>query len=251
MSDNNNNNDSDSMFGDLFLNKSYIKKTIKYFDVEIVVNVLNSASTDFDLTGQVIWPAAQVLTQYMIQKKNEHIYAGATNEQLETLELGAGAGVCGLFLSRLGKNCVLSDNNEVVLDLLRMNVEESCQRGYPCKELKIDWGDNQDIQQCLNRYPNGFDIIFGSDICYWKTSIIPLFQTVSALLSHKSTSTFLLCYQSRSTQTDQYLLEQASLHNFTYEFIDINSFVNTEYLTFKDQDTTLSIIYLIKFYRKQ
>ncbi|KAF2069594.1 hypothetical protein CYY_009085 [Polysphondylium violaceum] len=236
------NDNLDIDVGDLFLNKSYTKKPIEYFGVDILVNVLNSASTDFDLTGQVIWPAAQVLTQYIIS--NQHEY-----RDKNILEVGSGVGVCGLFLARLGQPCTLSDNNETVMELLRMNVQESIDRGYPCKEVTLDWGVEKDINNCLSSDPNGYDYIIGSDVVYWQTSIVPLFETVDKLLHKSSTSRFIICYQSRSTQTDNYLLKKAQEYGFSFEFIPIESFLNRDYLTFTD--STISIINLIIFKRNE
>ncbi|EAL64861.1 hypothetical protein DDB_G0285209 [Dictyostelium discoideum AX4] len=245
----NNNEDNDDMsVGDLFLNKSYVKKTLEYFGVNVNLNVLDSASTDFDLTGQVIWPSAQVLTQYIIKNQEEY-------KNKKILEVGSGVGVCGLFLAKLGQPCTLSDNNEVVLDLLRLNVEESTADGYKCDCIKLDWGNQEDMDNCLlkskdnDNSAGGFDMIIGSDIVYWKIGIVPLFKTVSYLLKHNDeNSRFVTCYQSRSTQTDNYLLEQATLHGFEYEFKPIETFLDRSLLTF-NEDSTISIINLIIFKR--
>eukprot|EP01132_Coremiostelium_polycephalum_P001405 gene1405-1774_t len=205
---------------------------------------------DFDLTGQVIWPAAQVLTQYIL-KGNRGEY---TNRKI--LELGSGVGVCGLFLARLGEKCVLSDNNDVVMDLLQMNVRDSCQRGYECSAVKLDWGNETDMSNVLKEYDDkGFDIIIGSDIVYWQSSIIPLFTTVSRLLSNSDNENncFILCYQSRSGQTDKFLIQQSEIFGFTHEYIPIDdnsSFIDKNLFTFKET-STLSIISLIKFKRKK
>ncbi|KAN0041689.1 hypothetical protein ACTFIV_004235 [Dictyostelium citrinum] len=243
----NNGDDNDDMnVGDLFLNKSYVKKTIEYFGVNVKLNVLDSASTDFDLTGQVIWPSAQVLTQYIIKNQDEY-------KNKKILEVGSGVGVCGLFLAKLGQPCTLSDNNEIVLDLLRLNVEESTADGYKCDCIKLDWGNQEDMDNCLHKSKEkddigGFDMIIGSDIVYWKIGIVPLFKTVSYLLKHNDNSRFITCYQSRSTQTDNYLLEQATLHGFEYEFKPIETFLDRSLLSF-NEDSTISIINLIIFKR--
>jgi hypothetical protein len=41
---------------------------------------------------------------------------------------------------------------------------------------------------------------------------------VSALLSKKENAVFILCYQSRATITDEYLLEQSKEFGFEHEF---------------------------------
>jgi hypothetical protein len=51
---------------------------------------LQSASTDFDLTGQLVWPGAMLMNGYL--SENADILQGCS-----VLELGSGVGKCCLF----------------------------------------------------------------------------------------------------------------------------------------------------------
>ncbi len=52
---------------DLFLDLDYKPENFIYNDINIEILSLKSASTDHDLTGQVIWPAAIELSKYIIK----------------------------------------------------------------------------------------------------------------------------------------------------------------------------------------
>ncbi|EGG15356.1 hypothetical protein DFA_10190 [Cavenderia fasciculata] len=210
--------DTDYSSGDLFLNKTYVQKTLECSGCTINVKMLDTASTDYDLTGQIIWPAAKLLTQYIVSKREEY-------QNGSILEVGSGVGICGLFVARVNPNSVVSDNNDIVMELLEENAQLSRTDGYPCQAVKLEWGDMANIESVKKQYGT-FDTILGADVVYWRTSIIPLFLTIQQLLTDSSSASYILCYQSRSSQTDTYLLEQASLHGFNYEFIDHQSFFN-------------------------
>ena len=59
----------------------------------------HAASTDHDLTGQVVWPVSAFLAWYLVAHREE--LAGKT-----VVELGAGAGLSGLLASQFA--CVFA-----------------------------------------------------------------------------------------------------------------------------------------------
>lgn len=127
---------------------------------------------------EVIWPAAKVLAEYILFNRED--FQGKT-----TLELGAGVGtriiyqlihtkgVCGLLMSKFCKKTILTDHMDIVLEILDLNVKNNSSRGYKslfhlirtgnsteCRKLAWD----VDIDKFKEDFPEGFDIIFGSDI---------------------------------------------------------------------------------------
>lgn len=72
---------------------------------------------------------------------------------------------------------------------------------------------------------------------YWQDAIIPLLNTIHKLLSNSQNAAFILCYQSRAKNTDDYLLgigasvgfeiREIPLQSFIYEEVDNSKHVKT------------------------
>ncbi len=65
---------------------------------------MQAASTDYDLTGQIIWRAAEQLAEFIIDHKEEF-------KDKTVIELGAGAGLTGLVCAQYAKNVYITDGN--------------------------------------------------------------------------------------------------------------------------------------------
>jgi len=212
--------DEDELFDPtLFLNKSYVQKTLSFGPYQLLVELLDSAATDFDLTGQIIWPAAAVLCQFAM--KEREMFRGKA-----VLEVGAGVGISGLLASHFAESVVLSDANEVILDLLRRNIAQNARENCSC--WKLDWAVTDDLLEISSKFSNGFDIIIGSDVVYWRESILPLFTTIHKLLSHREQSRVIICYQSRAKNTDDFLLSTSESMGFLIDNIALESFMDGE-----------------------
>eukprot|EP01111_Echinosteliopsis_oligospora_P005634 TRINITY_DN1911_c0_g1_i3.p1 TRINITY_DN1911_c0_g1~~TRINITY_DN1911_c0_g1_i3.p1 ORF type:complete len:135 (-),score=13.67 TRINITY_DN1911_c0_g1_i3:3-407(-) len=118
------------------------------------------------------------------------------------------------------------------MDLLIQNVALNQVPGSKCAGMKLDWTDSDSIQNVLVAYPNKFDVIIGSDVVFWQVNIIPLLNTVKALIAPKGK--FILCYQSRATQSDAYLLQKSEEIGFTHTSVSLSNFItNTDELELK------------------
>ncbi|XP_035690261.1 protein N-lysine methyltransferase METTL21A-like isoform X1 [Branchiostoma floridae] len=189
------------------------------------------------LTGQMVWPAARVLSQYIVDQP----------ELVQTrtvLELGAGTGLLGLVAAKLSpcpRKVVLTDNNMTTLDMMEANIEENfpTQTTIPrCAHLH--WGENLD--KFLSDHGK-FDVILGADVILWTQYIRPLFKTVKNLLSQTETAMFLLCYQCRYTELKDKVYEAAKEVNLLGKEIQIQ-----ENATFSElEDKTKDTLHLIKF----
>ena len=105
--------DSDDYFSpDLFVDTEYVSREFAMPDGSSQpILGLASASTDFDLTGQIVWPVSVLLARYVVDRVRP---AGQ-----RVLELGSGCGLSGLAASSCGAASVtLSDGNDVVLSLV-------------------------------------------------------------------------------------------------------------------------------------
>ena len=89
---------------------------------------LEAASTDPDKTGQIIWQAARVFSGWMAQQGNgERLFSGQ-----KVLELGAGPGLTGFHVAHWAKEVIVSDYQELVMDLLHKNINECNPRPQEC-----------------------------------------------------------------------------------------------------------------------
>lgn len=78
------------------------------------------------------------------------------------LELGAGTGLLGIYLSLLGASVTMADNNELVLSLLRRNVERN---KSSAQVVALDWC-NQDAHLQFLQPDKPLDYVFGADCVY-------------------------------------------------------------------------------------
>eukprot|EP00611_Tribonema_gayanum_P003069 TRINITY_DN12397_c0_g1_i4.p1 TRINITY_DN12397_c0_g1~~TRINITY_DN12397_c0_g1_i4.p1 ORF type:complete len:389 (-),score=129.26 TRINITY_DN12397_c0_g1_i4:246-1412(-) len=109
--------DDDEVFftPDLFLQQDYVLQSFTFGGVFQDLYCSQAASTDFDLTGQIVWP----ISEYMawLVRLSPAAFAGK-----RVVELGAGCGLSGLVASQYAAATALTDGSDVVLDLLRRSV---------------------------------------------------------------------------------------------------------------------------------
>ncbi|GMN65058.1 hypothetical protein TIFTF001_034131 [Ficus carica] len=91
-----------------FINDDYQLTKFTFGSEVIELLCLQSASTDFDLTGQLVWPGAMILNDYLSS------YADML-KGCSVIELGSGVGITGILCSRFCRQLVLTDHNEEVL----------------------------------------------------------------------------------------------------------------------------------------
>jgi predicted nicotinamide N-methyase len=191
--------DDDDIPSNFFLSEDYVLYTEQISSFSQSFYALPSASTDYDLTGQVLWPGAKYLSQYLLIENPSLV-----REKI-VLELGSGSGLCGLFVSQIAGQTILTDGNEVVMKLLGKNEEF----GKNVKVALVDWASN-DVGEGLRKLslPEKFEILIGADVVYWSNSITPLFRTVDALMMDGGR--FVMCYTLRAMNTYRDLLRETS-----------------------------------------
>ncbi|KNA19105.1 hypothetical protein SOVF_064660 [Spinacia oleracea] len=197
-----------------FINDNYQLTTFTFGSQVLELYCLHSASTDFDLTGQLVWPGAVLLNEYL--SKNAEMLQG-----LSVIELGSGVGVTGVLCSRFCKKVLMTDHSDEVLKILKKNIDlHASSENFPCSDLeaeKLEWGSSDQRNEILQRYPEGFDLILGADICFQQSSIPLLFDTVKRLLQirGKGRCRFILGYVSRAKVMDQMVLNEAQGHGLS------------------------------------
>ncbi|KAL2239978.1 UNVERIFIED_CONTAM: Electron transfer flavoprotein beta subunit lysine methyltransferase [Sesamum indicum] len=202
-----------------FINDNYQLTRFTFGSQVLELYCLQSASTDFDLTGQLVWPGAELLNHYL--SKNADMLRGCS-----VIELGSGVGITGILCSRFCSEVVMTDHNDEVLkarlcdtlrvlwhlaseDILTRNIElhQSSQDSHSCARLKaekLEWGNSEQLKYILQRHPEGFDL----------SSIPLLFNTVEKLLqvSRQAKCKFILGYVSRAKVMDDMVISEASQH---------------------------------------
>ncbi|KAJ3683880.1 hypothetical protein LUZ60_014107 [Juncus effusus] len=204
---------------DFFVDRDYELTEFKFGTNELHLFCLRSASTDFDLTGQLVWPGAVLMNNYLSN------HAQILNDK-DVIELGSGIGITGILCSRFCREVVLTDHNDEVLEIIQKNIElESSTRNTSDSGLateKLEWGNEEHTAQILQKHPHGFGLILGADIyilftffflltfIFQHASVPPLFSTVKQLLQIKNSGCkFILAYVSRAKTMDKLVVSEA------------------------------------------
>lgn len=202
-----------------FINQDYQLTRFTFGSQVLDLLCLQSASTDFDLTGQLVWPGARLLNDYL--SDNSEILRGCS-----VIELGSGVGVTGILCSRFCREVMLTDHNEEVLKILKKNIElhESSEKSNACGGLiaeKLEWGNSDQLSQILQKHLGGFDLVLGADICFQQSNIPLLFDTVEQLLRDRGEGRckFILGYISRTKVMDVMVPKEAIQHGLNIKEI--------------------------------
>jgi hypothetical protein len=227
----------------LFLDEDYKELTYSFLPgMEQTVLALTSAGTDFDLTGQIVWPVSVFLAWFVAT--NEPLFRAKT-----IVELGAGTGLGGFVSARVSAHTVLTDGNDVVLKMLRdgvarghvaRHVAASAREGAggvggvggdgggggggggggahpaaPAASLAVEkllWGDEDNFETICAALPHGYaDVLIGADVVCWPAAVLPLLTTVKALLLRApsgAAAAFYCGFVCRATMIETMLWEQ-------------------------------------------
>lgn len=215
----------DDCIGDIFVCRDYYSKHIKLeragFDpVYQRLDALASASTDFDLTGQIVWPACELTAGYLA-------FSGRTliTDQA-VLELGSGAGLCGLVASQFASDCTLSDNEPEVLALLERNIKHAS-TACNTRIVRLSWGNENDVQRLREgagreRWP----VIVGVEIMFQRSAVLLLFRTICELLAEDGV--FILGYIDRWSGLKKDLEEEALRVGLSWVVVQQSEYVPKE-----------------------
>ncbi|KAI0723442.1 putative methyltransferase-domain-containing protein [Earliella scabrosa] len=130
--------------------------------------------------GGIAWPAGEVLANYIVHR--------GSLEGRNVLELGSGTGLVGLVAGVLGARVWITDQAPL-LDIMKQNVRlnklESC-----VTVAELNWGEPipPDIPKP--------DLILAADCVYFEPAFPLLVQTLTDLVTDKSTDV-LFCYKKR------------------------------------------------------
>lgn len=193
-----------------FVDRNYEIETFTFGSHILQLYCLHSASTDYDLTGQLVWPGAVLMNNYL--SNNTEILEGKS-----IIELGSGIGITGILCSKFCHEIVLTDHNDEVLDIIKKNMElvslSSCENSAILSAEKLEWGNCNQIREIIEKHSSGFDLILGADICFQQSSVPLLFSTVAKLFEIQGGKCkFILAYVSRAKIMDTIVLNECAKH---------------------------------------
>ncbi|KAK2080533.1 hypothetical protein QBZ16_000386 [Prototheca wickerhamii] len=126
-----------------------------------------------DVLGLDIWPGALALCNYLA------VHRGLVHGR-RAIELGAGMGLPGLLAGQLGaRECLLTDYEPLVLDLLKENVKVNSLEG-PCAVHALDWAEPGSTMD--SRDLHTFNVVLAADVLYISDIVLPFVAVLQALL---------------------------------------------------------------------
>ena len=177
-------------------------------DLQVTLACSQAATTDYDLTGQLIWPVSVLLSHYLASSRGRWLL-----RKRNVVELGAGCGLAGLVASHVGAHqVILTDGNEIVLDLLRQN----CKSTVNVQARKLIWGDKENLNMVL-RDMTHVDVVIAADVVQWPAVVEPLLNSAKALLwtSECKAPTLVLGIVNRAQSTYDMFFELAAKLGFS------------------------------------
>jgi predicted nicotinamide N-methyase len=150
---------------------SFYEIWIRQIDLETIKLRIHGAASNLcsmdlggvHLTGGRIWPASLLLAKLVGFDDRLQMKSHPRNGPI--LEIGAGIGLSGLILAKLGHKVVLSDREPTLLNRLHDNIETNQVRNK-CRVLKLDWADVGESRMRRLLRAQRFSAVIGADLIY-------------------------------------------------------------------------------------
>ena len=218
LEDNADEDNEDNFDPGLFLNEDYVEHSYELGDgARQTCLCLEGASTDHDLTGQVVWPVSVALARFVAARLD-------SVKGRRVVEVGAGTALAGLAAARSDAvSVVLTDGSDVIIRLLERALASSnvtATLKAPISARKLLWGDRASFDGigCC-------DVVLGADVVCWPRLVEPLLQTVRALLRGSADGVFYCGFVSRSQLTERLFFEQSKRFGFDIREHTLESFL--------------------------
>jgi len=230
-------------FGDLFLNEEYQPFTFYFGKPDVVGEdgqVVETAKeerltetllaskqccTDWDLTGQIVWPAAFQLSYFMHNPKYTPLFKGK-----RVLELGSGAGLSGFVAAKYAKDVVLTDGNEIVMRLLNRNVDfvkTASPQSCPATATRLFWGEEASVKELVEAHGVP-EVLCGADIIMWPNYTLTLMQTIAFFFAYNPAMEAYVSYVVRAHSTTRLLYSCAEECGLAVDVITPDQFLPPE-----------------------
>jgi predicted nicotinamide N-methyase len=151
-------------------------------------SILINESSDYDDinscgVGGRIWKSSVVLASFLV---SDSLKKFIQFENKNILEIGSGAGVCGLVFASLNvKKVYLTDRDQGVIELLHKNLQLNSEKINKEKvEIgTLDWNNETELMKFKD---SGIDVIIGSDLLYSLSMVDGLVKALN-YMSNKDT----------------------------------------------------------------
>ncbi len=141
-----------------------------------------------------LWPAAEFFCDFWERQHEGLLLQLCGGEAYDILELGAGIGLCGMFVASITstphkiQRLILTDLEEAIDGLssnTALNSEHFC---CPVEVAVLRWGHDDDLETVMQRL-SGEDgggvaapkIVLATDCVYWESLFAPFCSTIKAL----------------------------------------------------------------------
>lgn len=158
-----------------------------------------------DSIPQHVWPAASPMCAWV--GKHKKLFEGKT-----ILELGSGTGMVGLTVAQFAKRVILTDCSVISLTLLMESVAHN--KMTNCTIAFLQWGKEEQIQYIKEKCKIlSFDIVIGSDVFYFNSSLKSGLATAQvALLPRRKDGALFICGSVARSERMECDLDEVPIH---------------------------------------
>lgn len=164
-------------------------------DEGVSIYDVSPVDRDSGLVGNLVWPSGLALAKFFAWRE-AHPAERGTCVGKAVLELGAGTGVVGLTLGRLGATVTLTDGYDIVLKALQRNIAANC-LDESAAVHRLYFGNP-------STYLGGrtYDVIVAADVLYdvngYGSAASPLAHAIAAHVSVGAPREVFLAYEHRT-----------------------------------------------------
>ncbi|KAF1778808.1 S-adenosyl-L-methionine-dependent methyltransferase [Phytophthora cactorum] len=174
-----------------FVNRDYESQEFDFGVVKQKLLCSHAASTDHDLTGQVVWPVSAFLAWYLVAHREE-------------------------IAARTSWSWV--------------PVRASVVSSPRSSRIPLLWGDHKSVEAFERAFPYPVDVLIGADVVCWPILVKPILQTIKYLLlrSRNPLETKFCCgFVCRAQSTEDLFFKEAVAFGFRFERIPGDAFLPT------------------------
>ena len=227
---------ADCMFS-LFLDEDYREMTYSFpsycNSLEVVEQpclALRAASTEYDRTGQIVWPVSIFLSWFVLSE-----YARPALQGRVVVEVGSGTALGGLCAAHRASTTALTDGSDIVMRLLERTAA-LCSERQPttCKPQlmvhKLLWGDQASFSAFTRAFAGGaaVDAVIGADVLCGLSRYAHCSQQSGhyfCAASDKPTTAFYCGFVCRANSMRRVLEQEAASLGFALTSIPSQSFL--------------------------